>query len=164
MAFFIAKKGESEMRRGTTPKLKLKLKGLSDLDVLKDVYVTLAQGNSKLTKGKDNVIIDSENEMLIVQLLEEETMVLKAAPIFIQVRATTDDGNVIASNIREIVVQDILYEEEIANGMLPSNKPIEPPNEDSDTDKGETPNEDEASPTESEEGGLEDANTDNSTD
>ena len=70
------------MRRGTTPTIKIKLKGC-DINNLEKIYVTF----------------------------QDETLQLDAMKnVLIQVRAKTKDENVIASNIKSVPVEDILKE------------------------------------------------------
>ena len=103
------------MRRGTTPIIKLKLTGIT-LETLKDVYVTFSQCGYELTKTGDEVETDIENGVIKVFLTEEDTLKFKPHSASVQIRATTQDGNAIASSIKQINIGDVLYEEAITKG------------------------------------------------
>lgn len=106
------------MRRGTTPTLKLKITGI-DVDKLADIYVTLEQeadhccNQVQITKRETDLTIDAENNIIELPLTQEETLKFKQASVQIQIRATTTDGNKIATSIASANVYKILYEDEI---------------------------------------------------
>ena len=97
------------MRRGTTPTLKLKITGI-DKDALKDVFVTVAQGSNKFTKSGDDVTYNEDEQVFNIRLTEEETLSFKPSAVSIQVRATTQDDEIVATNIRQVMMEDVLYD------------------------------------------------------
>lgn len=109
--FFITKKGDNPMRRGTTPTLKLTLD--IDLDLLEDIYVTLYQSGIILTKFNDDIEIYPDDKLIKVRLTEKETMSFKPTAVKIQLRATTKSGGSIATDIVTLPMNDILYNEYI---------------------------------------------------
>lgn len=100
------------MRRGTTPILRLKLKGV-ELTALNNIYVTMAQGSKKLTKSADSITIDGD--YIKVKLTERETLAFSPAPAKVQLRATTTSGDVIASSEAVVNIGDVLYNEVIGD-------------------------------------------------
>lgn len=104
------------MFRGTTPTLHLNISGIP-IDTLEDIYVTLHQ-NSRIkdyTIINDRLILDTENNRITVKLTEKETLALKAEPLYLQMRATTTDDNVIATNKYKITIEDIFYDKVIGD-------------------------------------------------
>jgi hypothetical protein len=101
------------MYRGTTPTLKLTIDGIS-LDLLDKIYVTIEQrGVIELTKTNEDLEIDTENNLIKMRLTEKETFKLHAGnvPMGIQIRATTHDGNAIATTKAMMSIDDVYYEE-----------------------------------------------------
>lgn len=86
------------MRRGTTPTIKIKLKGC-DINNLEKIYVTFKQGKYEFEKSMDQ--LNTSDETLQLDAMKN---------VLIQVRAKTKDENVIASNIKSVPVEDILKE------------------------------------------------------
>lgn len=96
------------MRRGTTPTIKIKLKGC-DINNLEKIYVTFKQGKYEFEKSMDQ--LNTSDETLFIKLSQDEALQLDAMKnVLIQVRAKTKDENVIASNIKSVPVEDILKE------------------------------------------------------
>ena len=95
------------MRRGTTPTLRINVKGV-EVDKLTSIYLTLKQGNVELEKT--NVEIDTENNRLIVDLSQEETLMFDAGGIKVQFRAILENGRAVASNIVLSNMNEILKE------------------------------------------------------
>lgn len=102
------------MFRGTTPTLHLTLSGIP-VDTLKDLYLTFHQKSSEWTLTNDRLEIDPENNQITVKLTERETLAMNNEPISIQLRATTLDGNVIATSKASVSVNDVYYEEIIGD-------------------------------------------------
>lgn len=98
------------MRRGTTPTLRIEVKGIP-IDDLKSIYVTLKQGDIEITKNISD--IEKEANILVVRLEQEETLAFRAGWIQIQLRAVTMDGIATAGPIKNISMNDILLEEVI---------------------------------------------------
>lgn len=102
------------MFRGTTPTLHLTLSGIP-VDTLKDIYLTFHQGRNEWTLTNDRFIIDTENNKITVKLTEKETFAMDAEVATVQIRATTLDGNVIATSKSSVSVNDVYYEEIIGD-------------------------------------------------
>ena len=93
------------MRRGTTPTLKIRIKGV-DLSELENIYVTIKQSQKEITKTGYEITVDGD--MLYVSLSQEDTLVFASSCAWVQMRATTKDGLAVASNIRMIKIEDVL--------------------------------------------------------
>lgn len=96
------------MRRGTTPTLKIKVKGI-EVDRLKSIYITIRQGQKEVTKTVDDIGIEGEN-LLSVPLAQEDTLIFMSGHVDIQLRAVTDNGVAVASNIKRMPMERILKE------------------------------------------------------
>jgi len=97
------------MVRGTTPTLKLKLKGI-ETSRLNSIYITLKQGNKEVTKmNVDGIIAESES-ILSVPLTQEDTLTFSQGYVSVQLRAMTTDDLAIASKPRLVLMDDILKE------------------------------------------------------
>lgn len=94
------------MRRGTTPTLIFKVKGL-DNDCVDKMYFSLKQGNKILTK-EDYTFEDNK---YYVKLSQEETLMFLPKQLFVQIKIKTTNGEVIASPIKQTTMDDILSEE-----------------------------------------------------
>lgn len=97
------------MRRGTTPAIKVRLKGI-ELSTLQSLYLTFEQGNIELTKNLDDVTIDASDNSLSVTLSQQETLGFNDGDVKVQIRAMTVDGDAIASNIKTVSLGHILKE------------------------------------------------------
>ena len=93
------------MRRGTTPTLKIKINNV-DLQVFEKIIVTFKKGEKMINKEAE-----IEDEILILKLSQEETLDLCPGSVSVQIKGKTNNGNVVASEIKNIVVEDILNEE-----------------------------------------------------
>ena len=102
------------MFRGTTPTLHLTLSGIP-VDTLKDLYLTFHQSSGEWTLKNDRLTIDTENNKITVKLTEKETLALNNERVSLQLRATTLDGNVIATSKATVSVNDVFYEEVIGD-------------------------------------------------
>lgn len=105
-------RGYATMYRGTTPTLKIKVNGKNgktppDIQTFKSIYVTIKQGETELTKT-DNDIRKEEENVLSVALSQEETLMFGKGHVDIQLRAVTDNGVAIASNIKMAFMEQIL--------------------------------------------------------
>ncbi len=63
------------MRRGTTPTIKIKLKGC-DINNLEKIYVTFKQGKYEFEKSMDQ--LNTSDETLFIKLSQDETLQLDA--------------------------------------------------------------------------------------
>lgn len=100
------------MYRGTTPTLKIKVIGKNgnappDIQTFKSVYVTMKQGERELTKTDDDVVKEDGN-ILSVYLSQEETLMFGKGHVDIQLRAVTDNGVAVASNIKMAFMEQVL--------------------------------------------------------
>lgn len=99
------------MRRGTTPTLRLALEDI-DPEEIWSLYVTLKQGDTTLTKTKENCVFSQG--VILVSLTQAETLEFEAAYCEVQVRGIRTDGTAFASNIKSIPVDAILMDGEIS--------------------------------------------------
>lgn len=95
------------MIRGTTPRLKLKLKNC-DVSLLKNIYVTFKQADKVLEKTNRDIVIDKENNALIIHFTQEDTLYFDVSDVEIQIRSTTINGSAVASKIFKEPVKRIL--------------------------------------------------------
>lgn len=99
------------MRRGTTPTLKIKVKGI-DVSRLTSMYITIKQGDREITKENSDISIEDDG-ILSVWLSQEDTLTFTKGHVDIQLRAMTDNGVAIASQIEMVFVQRTLNEDVI---------------------------------------------------
>lgn len=98
------------MRRGTTPTLEIKLEGV-DIDMLDDIYITIKQGETVIEKTNDDIIPNVDTNTLNILLTQEETLsFVDSGTATVQMRATTDYGDAIATNKAILNVSDVLKE------------------------------------------------------
>ena len=98
------------MRRGTTPTLILPITGL-DVSELKTIYVTIEQDSLEVTKTNDEILIDTEENVIKVPLSQEETLKFKVGVANVQIRGLLeDDATAIASNIKTLKIGDVLLD------------------------------------------------------
>lgn len=98
------------MRRGTTPTLVINIKGI-DMSTIAEWYVTVAQDSVQITKTNEDITI--EGTQLSIPLTQQETMKFKSGEVSVQIRAKTTEDVVIASGIKTIDIDRILYNEVI---------------------------------------------------
>lgn len=99
------------MRRGTTPVFNLTVKGVNFNDA-KNIYVTIAQNSTKLTKSGPDVSVFTKDNLLQISLTQEETLLFNMHyGAKIQVRIVMKNGSVVASNIEHVSVLETLSEE-----------------------------------------------------
>lgn len=97
------------MKRGTTPTISISVEGV-ELSYLKDIYISVKQDNNIITKTGENITIDNDSGTIGVYLTQDETLSFRPGYVFIQLRATTTGGNVIASDVQQISIDEILQE------------------------------------------------------
>lgn len=114
-SFFNAKEGE-EMIRGTTPKLTLTIPNEVPLQDIAEAVLSISQGNEEvITKKLTDMEQDAEENKLIVQLTQDDTLALRhdlMAEIQVKVKLATDD-NVLSHLPIKKAVYKILNEEAI---------------------------------------------------
>lgn len=99
------------MYRGTTPTLKIKVKG-ADLSIFKNIYVTIRQGNTEVTKEseKGQLRINIETNVISMPLTQEDTLKFSRGHVDIQMRGITENNRAVASNIKMWSMNRILKE------------------------------------------------------
>lgn len=98
------------MTRGTTPQIRIKLKNC-DVGLLSSIYITFVQAiheKKVLEKAGDEITVDESENMLIVSLTQEETLLFDAVDVKLQIRAVTVNGQAVASEILNLPVNRIL--------------------------------------------------------
>lgn len=95
------------MTRGTTPTIKIKPKNC-DVSLLDSIYITFKQYEKTLEKSGDDIEVDKDQNMLIVRLTQEDTLYFYAVDVNVQIRATTKDGQAIASEVFKLPMHNIL--------------------------------------------------------
>lgn len=110
------------MYRGTTPRLTFKFNNNINLDAFDQIWVTLVatKGISKVevTFDKDDLIIDTENQQIKVDLTQEQTLSFASHNrLQVQIRFFIDGDptEAYATNIVYLVVNDILKDGVISN-------------------------------------------------
>lgn len=99
------------MYRGTTPTLQIACD--LDLDTCQTVWLTLQQGCCEITKQRADMTPTDDG--FAVTLTQAETLQLQAgASVYVQLRALTNSGAALASNIVSVPVSAILKDGEIA--------------------------------------------------
>lgn len=96
------------MRRGTTPTLKIKVKGI-DIKQFSSIYVTFRQGDIEITKTNEDIEIEPENT-LSIWLSQEDTLAFSRGHVDVQIRAVTENKVVVASGIKMLFMEQILKE------------------------------------------------------
>ena len=104
------------MIRGTTPDYILSIDG-HDLSN-KTVFVTIRQGQIKITKSNQELSIstDSEGSTIAFVLSQKDTLALQEGNAEVQVRFIDSDGVALATEIAPVQVKRVLYERVIAHG------------------------------------------------
>lgn len=97
------------MKRGTTPTIEIKITGIEVAD-LESIYITLKQYKKEVTKTTENITINEINNTLYTPLSQEDTLLLERGYVYVQMRAVTKDGLVVASDVKMITMEEILKE------------------------------------------------------
>lgn len=100
------------MRRGTTPTITVNVDGI-DFEDVSHWYISIKQGSYVLTKTEDDIELKEDEHVAEVPLSQEETLNLRSGMAEIQIRLSLKDGSKVASDIKELLVDSILYDEEI---------------------------------------------------
>ena len=88
------------MYRGTTPTLKIEVEGVEVTDLILDrTMITLKQKEKEVTKSGSDIAVDENENTLSITLTQEETLSFDDGMAQLQVRATLENGAVMASNI-----------------------------------------------------------------
>lgn len=94
--------------RGTTPDYILQIE---DYDLTgKTVYVTLAQMRDTVTLTGDRLSIatDGSGSTVAFSLTQEDTLAFSPGTVAVQLKAISEDGNVDATEIAQIVIDKAL--------------------------------------------------------
>lgn len=104
------------MIRGTTPDYLLRVKDQDLTD--KTVYVTVAQGNNKVTISGVDLVITTEGDDSIIafRLTQLQTLSLKEGKAKVQVRFIDAENKAQATNMQDIEVHPVLLEKVIRYG------------------------------------------------
>ena len=78
-----------------------------DVSLFKNIYITIKQGSKELTKTSGDIEIKDGN-ILSVFLDQEDTLKFLGGYIDIQLRAVTDNGLAVASNIKRMSMERVL--------------------------------------------------------
>lgn len=97
------------MTRGTTPIITLKLKTELQMKDMKQIWVTLKNLIHEKTYSLSEVQILDDNS-LVIQLTQEETLKFCEGNINIQVRLLSQSDKAYATNIKSLTVKEILKE------------------------------------------------------
>lgn len=93
------------MYRGTTPTLKVQIKGV-DLSDFSGIYITIKQKNTEITKQGYEIVV--ENDVIYAPLTQEDTLKLNRGYAYVQMRAITLEGVAVASDVKMVLVNEIL--------------------------------------------------------
>lgn len=98
------------MIRGTTPDYVLSLDGVDLSD--KSVYVTISQGNKKMTLTGErlSVSVTGEGSEIAFTLSQEDTLGLSVGEATVQVRFIDGAGHAEATNTAVLTVKRVLLE------------------------------------------------------
>ena len=97
------------MVQATTPTFVLTLPDTVDLSQASNVYFTLQQNNTILTKSTDDLTIDGQQ--VSVYLSQEETLPLLGGTVKIQLNWTYADESRACSNIVSVPISENLLKE-----------------------------------------------------
>lgn len=96
------------MRRGTSPTLIIKVRGVEVSD-LTSIFLTLKQGSKELTARETDITINTDDNALEVPLTQTETLDFDDGYVNIQLRAMVGT-KAIASDIKTVPMEHILKE------------------------------------------------------
>lgn len=97
------------MKRGTTPTLEIAVDGVKVTD-LTSIYVTFKQDDLIITKSGEGIQVNEEDNSLGVSLSQKETLFFRPGFVYLQMRAVTNGGNAIATDVQKIDAVEILQE------------------------------------------------------
>ena len=101
----------SRLIRGTTPTITFEVTSEMDLTKLTEIWFTLQDSMTSEDKtyklSDNNVVVDSENMTISVQLTQDDTLEFKSN-ICVQIRALDEDGLAYASPVLDVALSDIL--------------------------------------------------------
>ena len=98
------------IRRGTTPTLTLYIDDIN-LQELKDIVVSLKQGDTLISKHKGDTGLSIYTDHVAIDLQQTETLKFNIHDtVDVQVKCQDESGQVFATNIIRVSVTDILDE------------------------------------------------------
>ena len=100
------------MVQGTTPTFILTLPNTVDLTVIKNMYFSLEQGNTKLRKTGDSLTIDGQT--VSVYLTQAETLEFNPGRANLQLNWTYPNGSRACSNIAGVNIGSNLIKEVVS--------------------------------------------------
>lgn len=104
------------MIRYTTPTITLTIEK-TILPEGAEVYVTIQQGNKKLTKKNPEIERGEKNTVLLVELTQDESAKFESKdPAFVQVNWITSDGTRNATKAASVFIFDNLLSEVVEYG------------------------------------------------
>lgn len=102
----------------TTPTLYATVKGI-DLTVGYDVYVSLEQDRVQLDKSGEDLTLETQGEdtLISLKLSQMESAAFNFGKrVFVQINAIDENGNRLATGIKEVPVMRNLLDKEISYG------------------------------------------------
>lgn len=98
------------MYRGSTPEIKINLPEKVDLSEMKEIWVTVKNFYTTITKklSEGDVIVDAEHNNVKIGLNQEETLSLSPGQAKVQVRFLTNGEQSFPTNEMVMTVKDIL--------------------------------------------------------
>lgn len=96
------------MTRGTTPTIVLTLDTDLPLNNIAELWVTFKASTVEVTKDLSEVLLDSENKTITVELSQEDTLKLYNGICEVQVRFRTSSDLAYATSIATVDVNRIL--------------------------------------------------------
>lgn len=103
------------MRRGTTPTITFKINTDLDLSLIQECWITLKDnlGAKEKTYTLSSITIDAVNKTLTVSMSQEDTLYFNSGNINVQVRIRMSNGLAYASEIKHIIMENVLKNGEI---------------------------------------------------
>ena len=98
------------MYRGTTPTLYLELDTTLDLSNVAEMWVTLKSPSVEVTKTFEEVMFDTETNVITVTLSQDETLAFYKGVAEVQVRIRTSENLAYATDIASVEIGKILKE------------------------------------------------------
>ena len=88
----------AEIIQGTTPSINIALENDHIVDDITELSATVVQGSLIIRKTLDDVLLDSENNEICINLTEDDTLKFSAGVANVQIRYKLDcDDNIYAS-------------------------------------------------------------------
>lgn len=100
------------MFRGTTPTITFNIVTSLDLDKIDKLSVAIEnrQGTRKRFYSKEQIVINSDENKLILGLTQDDTLYFSAGKIKIQLKVKMNDGKVYACSVQETMLNEIIDE------------------------------------------------------